>query len=145
MSTKGIALLQEFEGFVARKYLCAAGAPTIGYGHVIGAGEPALNTAVLTKEQAVELLKRDLVRYESAVTAHVKVPLTQHQFDALVSFTYNCGAAALAKSSLLKLVNSKAEAGLIRTAFSLWNKGGGRVLEALVKRRAKEAALFLTA
>ena len=143
-SAAGLALIQQFEGYVGHMYCDAVGIPTIGYGHVIGADETPLRTAILSQSAATSLLQRDLVRYEAAVTTNVAAPLTQHQFDALVSFTYNCGPAALAKSSLLKWVNlGTTDKGTITRAFGLWNRAGGKVLDALVKRRAKEAALFL--
>lgn len=145
-STAGLALIQQFEGYVGHMYHDAVGIPTIGYGHVIGANETPLLTAILSQAAATALLQRDLVRFEAAVKANVKVALTQHQFDALVSFTYNCGPAALEKSSLLKWVNmGTTDKGTINRAFSLWNEAGGKILEALVSRRAKEAALYLTA
>ena len=79
--------------------------------------------------------------FESAVQRLVKVELEQWQFDALVSFTYNCGEGNLQKSTLLKKVNAGDFDGAA-LEFHKWNKGGGKVLAGLVRRRASEALLF---
>jgi GH24 family phage-related lysozyme (muramidase) len=79
--------------------------------------------------------------FESAVRRLVKVPLAAYQYDALVSFCYNCGEGNLAKSTLLKKVNNK-EFEAAAQEFKKWNKGGGKVLPGLTRRRASEALLF---
>ena len=141
-----INLVKEFEGYHKKlpngdctTYYCPANVLTIGYGCTEGIkpGE------VWTHAQAIAALKRELAQFESAVNALVDVDLNQNQFDALVSFAYNCGSGALSKSGLLKKVNAGDFDGAARE-FGKWTRGGGRVLPGLVRRRAKEMELFLT-
>ena len=79
--------------------------------------------------------------FEAAVRRLVKVPLNANRFDALVSFTYNCGEGNLAKSTLLKKVNAGDHKGAA-AEFHKWNKGGGKVLPGLTRRRASESLLY---
>ena len=79
-SRAGIDLIKGFEKFAARRYLCPAGKPTIGYGHVILEGEDF--PEMMPQEEAEALLAKDLVSFERKVTALVKVPVTQEEFDA---------------------------------------------------------------
>lgn len=138
-SAAGIDLIKRYEGFGAKRYICPAGLPTIGYGHVILAGEKF--PAVMTKTQAEKLLALDLKKYEAPVNKLVRVPLTQGQFDALVSFVYNIGAGKFQSSTLLKMLNLGDYAGA-RGQFMRWNKANGQVLAGLTARRAAEANLF---
>ncbi len=101
-----------------------------------------LKDAAITEPQALELLAKTLGKYEKAVNDYVKVPLTQNEFDALVSFTYNLGAGNLLSSTLLKKLNAGDKAGAANQ-FDVWNKAGGKVLQGLVTRRAAEKDLFL--
>lgn len=136
-SSAGIKLIKEFEGFRSKAYLCPAKVWTIGYGHTKTA-KPGL---CITREQGENLLKRDLQVYEQAVNNDVKVPLTQNQFDALVSFTYNVGVTAFANSSLLKFLN-KGYYDRASNELHRWVRGGGRKLPGLVRRRQAEYELF---
>ena len=97
---------------------------------------------VITKERAEELLKQDLIIHENNVNRLVKVPLTQNQFDALVSFEYNVGYSALASSTLLKMLNNGDYKGASKQ-FDLWVYAGHKVLLGLVKKRNAEKELFL--
>lgn len=137
-SQKGIDLIKKFEGCRLEAYKCPAGIWTIGYGHTKGVKDGMK----ISWEQAEEFLREDLKIYEQAVERCVKVPLSQNQFDALVSFCYNCGGEALRTSTLLRLLNdgNYSEAG---EQFLRWNKAGGRVLAGLTRRREEEQALFL--
>lgn len=146
LSDAGLALICEFEGYhTALKdggcaaYLCPAGVVTIGFGCTEGVkiGD------VWTREQANEALRRELAKHEAAVTRLVTVDVTQGQYDALVSFSYNVGAGALKSSTLLKKLNRGDNAGAC-AEFGKWNKAAGKVLRGLTIRRAKEAALFAT-
>jgi hypothetical protein len=96
---------------------------------------------IWTEKQAEDALAKELVGHEAAVLRLVSVDLNQNQFDALVSFAYNCGDGALSKSTLLKKLNRGDYPGA-QNEFMKWNRGGGRVLRGLSIRRAKEAALF---
>ena len=141
-SANGIAHIKEFEGFRGKRYLCPANKWTIGYGHVIVDSERAtLWNVELTEDQATKLLMKDLVRFEDAVSAMVAVPLTQGQFDALVSFAYNLGEAKLRSSTLLKLLNAGDYDGA-RKQISRWVYSNGKKLEGLIRRRARETEMF---
>jgi lysozyme len=137
-----IDLIKQFESFQAAPYLCPAGVPTIGYGHTAGV---TMASRPITESKAVELLSADLVRYERAVSEAVTIPLAQHEFDALVSLTFNIGVSAFRTSTLLRYLNDDN-----RTAaaleFAAWNKGrrGGQlvVLPGLIARRKVERRLF---
>lgn len=145
ISAAGLDLIKEFEGYHralpdgrCTAYRCPAGVWTIGWGCTEGV-KPGM---IWTREDAERALVRELARFERAVVALVTVPISQHQFDALVSFAYNCGSAALAKSTILRRLNEGDVAGAA-AAFGMWTKGGGRVLPGLVRRRQREAELFL--
>lgn len=141
-SANGIAHIKEFEGFRGKRYLCPANKPTIGYGHVIVDSERVtLWDADLTEEQATKLLMKDLVRFEDAVLAMVAVPLTQGQFDVLVSFAYNLGEAKLRSSTLLKLLNAGDYNGA-RKQINRWVYSNGKKLDGLIRRRARETEMF---
>ena len=100
-------LLKKFEGCRLKAYRCPAGILTIGYGHTSAAGEPLVKDGMtITQEQAEEILKTDLGRYEKPVSDLVKVDLEQNQFDVLVDFAYNAGVGNLKSSTLLKKVNA---------------------------------------
>ena len=141
-SPAGISLIQEFEGRRLEAYKCPAGIWTIGYGHTSAAGAPEVKPGmVITKQEANDILIRDLVKYENAVDRLVKVPLTQNQFDALVSFTFNVGEGALAKSTLLKKLNA-GNYDAVPAELMKWTKGGDKELPGLVRRRRAEAAMW---
>lgn len=137
ISKAGLDLIKQFEGLYLKAYRCPAGVPTIGYGHTAGV---AMGQTI-TQQQADDYLRRDVRQFERAVERQVSVPLTQGQFDALVSFAFNLGEGALAQSTLLRLLNAGDYAGAA-AQFDRWNKAGGRVLPGLVRRRAAERALF---
>ena len=137
ISKAGLDLIKEFEGLYLKAYRCPAGVPTIGYGHTAGV---AMGQTI-TQQQADDYLRRDVRQFERAVERQVSVPLTQGQFDALVSFAFNLGEGALAQSTLLRLLNAGDYAGAA-AQFDRWNKASGRVLPGLVRRRAAERALF---
>jgi len=141
----GLAIIRHFEGLKTRAYRCPAGIWTIGYGHTVG----VRRSDVCTKEQAERWLREDVLYAEEAVSRMVKVPLTDNQFSALVSFAYNVGIdddsdaipEGLGDSSLLKKLN-RGDYGSVPASLRRWNKAGGRVLLGLVRRRAAEAALW---
>lgn len=134
------ALICESERCYLTAYLCPAGVPTIGWGHTRGVklGDRC------TVQQADIWLTQDLEEAAAGVASVVKVPLTQGQFDALVSFVFNLGSRRLAESTLLILLN-KGDYRAAADQFGLWVHSGSEVLAGLVKRRAAEAALFLPA
>ena len=137
ISNTGIDLIKHFEGCETEAYLCPAGVPTIGYGHIKGVqmGD------VITETQAHEMLVEELDEYESYINDLVTVGLNQNQFDAMVSWVYNLGGGNLRASTLLKVLNSGNYAG-VPEQIMRWNKAGGKVLEGLTRRRQAEADLF---
>ncbi len=143
-SDKGIALIKQFEGCKLTAYQDSVGVWTIGYGWTQPVdGKPIRAGMTIKQETAERLLKTGLVSYESDVSRLVKVGLTQEQFDALVSFTYNLGARSLSTSTLLRKLNAGDYAGAA-DEFLRWNKAGGKVLNGLSRRREAERALFLS-
>ena len=143
-SDKGIALIKQFEGCKLTAYQDSVGVWTIGYGWTQPVdGKPIRAGMTIKQETAERLLKTGLVSYESDVSRLVKVGLTQGQFDALVSFTYNLGARSLSTSTLLRKLNAGDYAGAA-DEFPSWNKAGGKVLNGLTRRREAERALFLS-
>ncbi|WP_312723966.1 lysozyme [Stutzerimonas kunmingensis] len=137
ISETGLALIRQFEGLRLRAYRCPAGIATIGYGSTAG----VQMGQTITAERAEELLREDVRQFEAAVSRLVKVPLTQGQYDALVSFAFNLGAKALGDSTLLRLLNAGDYAGA-GGQFGRWVYASGKKLSGLVKRRAAERALF---
>ena len=143
-SEKGIALIKEFEGCKLTAYQDSVGVWTIGYGWTQPVDVKPIRAGMTIKQETAErLLKTGLVSYESDVSRLVKVSLTQGQFDALVSFTYNLGARSLSTSTLLRKLNAGDYAGAA-DEFLRWNKAGGKVLNGLTRRREAERALFLS-
>nr|WP_257627167.1 lysozyme [Enterobacter roggenkampii] len=143
-SDKGIALIKQFEGCRLTAYQDSVGVWTIGYGWTKPVdGKPIRAGMTIKQETAERLLKTGLVSYENEVSRLVKVDLTQGQFDALVSFTYNLGARSLSTSTLLRKLNAGDYAGAA-DEFLRWNKAGGKVLNGLTRRREAERALFLS-
>lgn len=148
-----IALIRRFEGYHRRlpdgraaPYLCPANVWTIGFGATRGVGGAPITpqTKPVSPDEAEALLVRDVRAFEVAVLRLVRVPLTDGQFGALVSFTFNLGAGRLQASTLLRKVN----AGLFDQAadeFPKWVMAGGQRLSGLVLRRQAERAMFLAA
>ena len=95
------------------------------------------------KRKPFFFLRQDVAESERAVNQHVHVPLTQHQFDALVSFVFNLGAGNFRTSTLLKKLNARDYDGAAQE-FGRWVQAGGKTLPGLVRRREAESALFLT-
>jgi len=137
ISQEGIALIKKFEGCELKSYKCAADVWTIGYGHTKFVEEHQ----EITQEEADSILLTDLEVYEDAVKKAVTVPLHQHQFDALVSWTFNLGGANLNASTMIKVLN-KGEYEEVPAQIKRWNKAGGKVLQGLIRRREAEALLF---
>lgn len=133
-------MIKSFEGLRLQAYQDAVGVWTIGYGATRGV-KVGMS---ITKDQAERMLLNDVQRFEPEIQRLVTTPLSQGQWDALVSFTYNLGAANLESSTLRRLLNAGDYAGATEQ-FPRWNKAGGRVLPGLVRRRAAERELFLGA
>ena len=138
VSQQGLELIKYFEGLRLERYFCPAGKPTIGYGHVMKTGEPIK----ITQEEAEELLKKDLEVFEKELMNLVQVPISQNQFDALLSFIYNLGSKQLGNSTLLTRLNN----GFFLecpSEFLRWKHIGQTPSLGLLKRRLREASLFM--
>ena len=133
LSSLGALGIISHEGLRKVAYVDPVGIVTVCAGHTATAklGQKK------TEEECAALLKADTVVAEKAVRRLVKTPLTQQQFDALVSFTFNVGETSLAKSTLLKKINQSDCWGAGKE-FSKWTYAGGKQLPGLVKRRADE-------
>jgi lysozyme len=141
ISSQGIALIKQFEGFSAYPYQCPAGYRTVGYGHVIGATDQYMYP--LDAAEAEAILVADSVLAERAVASLIAIALSQPQFDALVSFTYNMGVAALQRSTLRQVIN-RGEYGAIEGPWMRWVYAKGRILKGLVARRQAEISLYIS-
>lgn len=134
----GLELVKHFEGLYLRPYLCPSGVKSIGWGHT---GKTARQGRAITVEKAELLLQQDMKEFEAVVSKYVKVPLTDNQFSALVSFTFNTGDGAFQRSSLLKKLNKGDYAGAA-DELPKWRRGSRGILKGLVLRRKAEQKLF---
>ena len=162
--TQAVELIKSFEGILdgdprtvnLDPYLCPAGYWTIGWGHVVldpggkqikGSGNRAQAAAVypsgLTRAEAEVLLADDIRRFAAGVEKLVQVEISDARFCALVSFAYNVGMGALARSTLLRLVN-EGKMAEVPAQFLRWTKSGGKELAGLKRRREAEAGLWQT-
>lgn len=140
MTPEGLQLLKRFEGCRLESYQDVAGVWTIGFGSTRYAdGRRVGPNEVITMPDADALFRVTLKSYEQAVDDLTRDDLTPHQFDALVSLTYNIGVNAFRTSTVRRLVNANPTDPAIRDAFLLWNKAGGKRVGGLVKRRQQEA------
>ena len=146
ISAKGLDLIKSFEGLRLNAYLCSANVPTIGYGSTYYANDQKVKMGdKITKEQAEILLRKTVRDFEQNVNALLNTtPVNQNQFDALVSFAFNLGTGALAKSTLLKLVKANPNDVAISREFDKWVNAGGKKVKGLVLRRKKEAELYFS-
>lgn len=137
INAAGTALVRAYEGLRLDAYQDTSGVWTIGYGHTRGVKSgDCISTA-----QAEQFLDVDLAEAERAVAELVRVPLTDNQFSTLVSFVFNTGEGAFAKSTLLRKLNEGGY-GLVPACLKSWIFDDGRVLPGLVRRRAAEVALW---
>lgn len=144
ISNVGLSLIKGFEGKRTSAYDDGVGVWTIGFGTIkYPNGVRVKKGDVCTEKQAEDYLRNDLSKFEAAINKLVKVPLTQNQFDALASFTYNLGETNLSNSTLLKKLNKGDYQGAA-DQFLVWKKAGGKELNGLVRRREAERSLFLS-
>lgn len=140
MSQAGIDLVVHYEGYRDCAYLCSANVLTLGIGSTTWFGKPVTSGMTCTREEAEQQFREDIVRFEDGVKQHVTRDMTQGQFDAFVSFAYNCGVGAFAESTLLRKFNAGDEEAA-RCEMPRWTNGG---LAGLVFRRDSEVHLFYT-
>lgn len=136
-SQQGIRLIKSFESLRLQAYRCPAGVLTIGYGHTAG----VQNGDRIDESEAEQLLAADLQSSEALVN-RLCPELNQNQFDALVSFVFNCGEGNFSKSTLLKCVQANPHNPNIRGEFARWNKSKGMVMAGLIRRRRAETELY---
>jgi lysozyme len=146
LDKKGYDLIKEFEGLKLKPYLCSASVPTIGYGSTYyeNGKKVKLTDAPITKERADALFQIVADDFAKRVVPLIKKPLTQNQFNSIVSFAFNLGVRALQNSTLLRLININPNDANIAKEFLKWNKAGGVVVKGLTNRRIKESALYYT-
>ena len=140
----GLEIIKMFEGFRSEPYLCPANVATIGFGSTRGidGNRVTLGHSAINRDEAEEMLAHDLQNVEKSVGRLIRVALTQNQFDAIVSFTYNLGSGRLQSSTLRSKLNREDYEGAA-DEFPKWVKAGGRVLPGLVKRRVVERRIFM--
>ena len=149
ISEQGINLIKKFEGLakvdtdgMVVPYRCSANVLTIGYGHT---GSDVYSGKEITEDEAVELLRKDLWRFEDAVSGLITVPLSQGEYDALVSFAFNCGEGALEHSTLRRRLNGGDEKRpVFLEELPKWVNGPDGPLPGLVRRREAEIQLALS-
>jgi lysozyme len=169
LSKAGIALMHKYEGYRNRPYLCPAHIWTIGYGHVLYQEQIRLpmfrpegktkadipmirseyplkpeDNRVWSKQETDDLFASDVASFERGVLRLVPGSVgSQGRFDALVSISFNFGLGNLQRSTI-RIKANRQEWEAAADAFLLWNKGGGKVLAGLDRRRKDERALFLS-
>ena len=137
IGSTGVDLIKHFESCKLTAYQDSVGIWTIGWGHTgsVKKGD------IWTQGEADNILLNDLDKFEGYVNQYVKVPLTQNQFDALVSWTFNLGPGNLKSSTMLTKLNEK-KYDEVPSQMKRWNKAGGKVLRGLERRRNAEAVMF---
>ena len=143
VSDECVKMIMHHEGVRLKPYRCPANLWTVGVGHLIGDGKslPQEWDRQFTMEEVNDILKKDLRRFERGVLRLCPMGLTQHRFDALVSFSFNVGLGSLQRSTVRRRHNRGDYEGAAKT-FMMWTKGGGRVLRGLVIRRQDEVNLY---
>jgi lysozyme len=144
LDESGYKLIQEFEGLSLVPYLCSAKVATIAYGSTFypSGKKVTMQDQPISLATAKWMLKETADKFATDVDKLIKSKLTQNQFNALVSFAFNLGISSLGRSTLLKKVKINPNDPTIAAEFAKWNKAGGKVLNGLTKRRAKEAKLY---
>lgn len=146
LSENGIKTIKGFEAFRSKPYLDKAGVSTIGWGTIRypNGVRVTLKDDEITQKQADIFFLHDVANFEKDVDALTIDSLTQNQFDMLVSFTYNLGAGALRRSTLLKKVNRNPNDLSIKDEFTKWIYADGKPLKGLLNRRNKEASIYFS-
>ena len=144
INERGIEIVKSFEGISLKPYLCPASVWTVGHGATVGSDGRPIDPDMepITEDEAEALLLRDLETSEGWVSRLIKTALTENQFSALTSFTFNVGAGALQRSTLRMKLN-RGEVQGAADEFPKWKFANKRILAGLVRRRAAERALFL--
>lgn len=145
-SAAGLELIAKWEGCVLKPYKDIAGLRTIGFGHLIKPGEIFPDGVAITRERALELLAKDVEICEVAIKRHIKIPLNQNQFDALVSFGFNCGTGVYINSGVAMAVNA-GQFDVVPQKLQEWSKarinGTMQTVIGLLNRRKHESEVFM--
>jgi len=143
VNAEGYALIKRFEGCRLKSYKCPANVWTIGFGNTFYEdGTKVKEGDIITQQRADELAKFIIDQFATSIIPFIQKPLTENQFSACVSLAYNIGTGGFKKSSVFKKLNINPADPSIADSFRLWNKGGGKILPGLVKRREAEIALY---
>ena len=144
LSDNGYDVIKSFEGVRNNAYKDSVGIWTVGIGFITVDGVKVNESTTLTDDQIKTQFFAQITKYEDAVNQAVTSELNQNQFDALVSFTFNLGGAALRSSTLLKKVNIDPSDATIANEFIKWDRAGGNVIPGLLKRRQAESNLYFS-
>lgn len=146
INNETIKLIQSFEGLELNAYPDpgSGGDPwTIGFGTTVYPdGRKVKKGNSITQQEASEYFMNDIIKFSKKIIPLLQQPLTDNQFGAILSFTYNVGLGNLKISTLLKKVNNNPQDPSIKKEFEKWIKASGKVLPGLVRRRAEEAKLY---
>jgi lysozyme len=143
INKEGKDLIKSYEGLRLTAYKCSANVDTIGYGNTFYEdGTKVKPGDKINIARANKLFDFIIDKFAARVKDLVKSDINENQFAALVSFAYNCGIAALGKSTLLKKVNANPDDPTIRAEFMKWTRAGGKQLTGLVRRRRSESDLY---
>jgi lysozyme len=143
VNAEGYALIKKFEGCRLKAYKCPANVWTIGYGNTFYEnGMKVKEGDVITQQRAEEMAKFIIDQFAVSIAPFIQKTLTENQFSACVSLAYNIGTSGFKRSSVFKKLNINPNDPTIADSFKLWNKGGGKVLAGLVKRREAEIQLY---
>ena len=143
MDPAGLLFLGNEEGCVLHPYLDAVGVPTIGYGNTYyeEGKRVTMKDPSITKTRALELFKNILDHYEKTVWSVTRDDINQHQFNALVSLSYNIGTGGFKSSTVLKRVNINPSDVTIKQAFEMWRNAEGKK-GILLERRKREWRMY---
>lgn len=139
-------LIAKFEGLKLTAYPDTGGVWTIGYGSTKDpfTGKRVKEGDKISKETALEWLKKDIEQRKFAIRKLIKVPISENKLAAITSLAYNIGLGSLQRSTLLRLLNEKAPVQEIADQFLVWNKVQGKEVKGLTNRRKLERELFLS-
>jgi lysozyme len=143
VNSEGYALIKHFEGCRLKAYRCPSNVATIGFGNTFYEdGTKVKDGDVITQQRADELAKFIIDQFAVSIAPFIQKTLTENQFSACVSLAYNIGTGGFKRSSVFKKLNVNPNDATIADSFRLWNKGGGKILAGLVKRREAEIQLY---
>lgn len=147
LDTAGLTLIKSFEGCILHPYRDLVGIPTIGYGQTYypdTGKKVSMNDPAITQQQADNMFLQMLKPYELAVYSTTRDDITQNNFNALVSLSYNIGTGGFKGSTVHRLVNDGISDDRLKHAFLMWDKADGKVFDTLVKRRTKEYQFYIS-